>query len=112
MLATVGAVAALAVVPAAHAAAPVYNLAGRCFTLQAADGKFVAVASPSAYAEATAGAASFYFKATALGSYLLYDQSGGMLAPQNARVTVAGPSAEWKPWAIMNTSGTPVNLVW
>ena len=97
MLATVGAVAALAVVPAAHAAAPVYNLAGRCFTLQAADGKFVAVASPSAYAEATAGAASFYFKATALGSYLLYDQSGGMLAPQNARVTVAGPSAEWKP---------------
>jgi hypothetical protein len=70
-LAAVATVAALALVPAAHAAAPVYNLAGRCFTLQDADGKFVAVTSPSSYGEATAGAASFYFKATALGRYLL-----------------------------------------
>ena len=94
-----GAVTALAFAVPAQAK-PVYNLAGRCFTLQDAGGKFVTIANPSSYADSAdtaAGAASFYFKATALGKYLLYDQSGGMLAGQNLRVAEATQVAQWTP---------------
>jgi microsomal dipeptidase-like Zn-dependent dipeptidase len=106
MLAAAAATAAVAVAQPADAATakPVYNLAGRCFTLQSgSDGKFVAIASPSLYsasAAAAADAARFYFKATALGKYMLYDQSGGLASAAGtgmARVPDAGPAAEWTP---------------
>jgi microsomal dipeptidase-like Zn-dependent dipeptidase len=101
-VAAAAAVALLGVAQPAAAAGPVYNLAGRCFSLQS-NGRFLAIASPAQYGATgatAAGAASFYFKATALGRYLLYDQGGGMLSGAMSRITVAGPSAEWAPQSL------------
>jgi microsomal dipeptidase-like Zn-dependent dipeptidase len=98
--------ALLAGAQSAHAVSPnpVYNLAGRCFTLQSvANGKFVTITPPGLYratAGSPAGASAFYFKATALGRYLMVDQQGGLIAKAGAGTTstgVAGPLAEWAP---------------
>ncbi len=105
-LATAAAIALLAGAMPAHAATarPVYNLAGRCLTLQSvSNGKFVGLDRFGAYsasADSAAGALAFYFKATALGRYLMYDQNGGLVSSLPGglgRATVAGPAAEWAP---------------
>jgi microsomal dipeptidase-like Zn-dependent dipeptidase len=105
-LALAAATAALLVgAQSAHAISPkpVYNLAGHCFTLQSTgNGKFVTITPPGLYratGASAAAAASFYFKATALGRYMLYD-GGGLIAKERAgttRAATAGPAAEWTP---------------
>jgi microsomal dipeptidase-like Zn-dependent dipeptidase len=93
-LAVAGTAATLAVAAPAHAASkPVYNLAGGCYSAAPLQG-------------------SFYFKATALGRYMLSDQDGELLGQGMARVADAGPDAEWTPtlvsgqrYSFRNTAG-------
>ena len=89
-----------------------YALANGCFALQSvASGAFVTpvfAPSPSgtapvktgyaATSPAQAGAASFFLKATGLGTYLLSDPAGSMLSISGARIVpaaTAGPRSEW-----------------
>src|SRR5215468_9715447 len=59
------------------AAAPAYDLAGRCATIKSLDG------------------GPFYLKATGLGTYLLNDKSGQVVTDTLARSGVANATAQW-----------------
>jgi microsomal dipeptidase-like Zn-dependent dipeptidase len=75
----------------------VYALAGKCFALRSANGRFV-TARRGSYrtgAKTMQTAAAFYLKATGLGTYMLYDAGRHLLAAGMARATTAGPRTEF-----------------
>jgi microsomal dipeptidase-like Zn-dependent dipeptidase len=113
-IASVVAIVALSVAPSASAdgGTPIrskFALANHCFGLSSqANGKFVATDADGyrAVASEKAGAAAFFFKATGLGTYMLYDQDGklavGREPPSGSpdpvtRADVASKPAEWAP---------------
>jgi microsomal dipeptidase-like Zn-dependent dipeptidase len=105
-------VAGLAVLSPGASAKPqprpsVFGLAGRCLALRSVStGRFVAASGSTSYAATAANqahAAAFYFKATGLGTFMLYDRGRGLLSvsvsgPSGVtRTTTPGPSAEFAP---------------
>jgi microsomal dipeptidase-like Zn-dependent dipeptidase len=78
-------------------------LANDCFALaSAASGKFVAIADDLSYEASRpdqSGATPLYLKPTGLGTYMLSDPTGGLMAVGAAgrvtRATTPGPPAEW-----------------
>jgi microsomal dipeptidase-like Zn-dependent dipeptidase len=104
-------VTALLLAVTAQAAGPSpYALANRCFALRALTvARFVDLAGGGGYEAAAANrsqAVPFFLKPTALGTFMLYDRGGELLAVgagqggQGAAVTrtgAPGPSAQWRP---------------
>lgn len=75
----------------------VYGLAHRCYALRAPDGRFLSAAARG-YAASAAPRTPFRFQATGLGTFLLYDPRGEMVAARGARVAAIaqpGPAGEF-----------------
>lgn len=77
-----------------------YAMAGGCYTLQTASGRYVTRSGTTlgALAVPRSSAATFYFKATRLGGYLLHTPAGEVTLASNGSVAVAptpGPAADW-----------------
>jgi microsomal dipeptidase-like Zn-dependent dipeptidase len=100
--------AALAAAGAQATVGPAYELANRCWALQAsATGRYVALkhSGYEAGARHPAGAVPLYLKPTGLGRYMLYDRRGGLVAEQGGAVShtmMPGPPAQW---AVAHTTG-------
>jgi hypothetical protein len=98
-LAAVAATAALCAFAAAPAQASRYSLAGECQTLELGGGAVGRTAT--GYVVRTGSPEPFFFKATALGSYMLRGAGGALLAaaPLGNGVVAsqqAGPRADWE----------------
>ena len=91
--------------PRKAARRPPLVLANHCFALRSvARARFVAVAGPDRYSasrKTTKGAARLYLKPTDIGTYMLSDGGGKLLAVEGSsgvhRASAPGPSAEWRP---------------
>src|SRR5438270_5524114 len=91
--------------PRKAARRPPLVLANHCFALRSvARARFVAVAGPDRYSasrKTTKGAARLYLKPTDIGTYMLSDEGGKLLAVEGStgvhRASAPGPSAEWRP---------------
>ena len=108
-LALAAMIATLVAAPTAFGAAPKrkpapatrtsFTLANRCFAIRSvATGRFVVAGTTPTYAASAptvATATPLHLKPTGLGTYLLYDRTGGMLSTDLSRATVAGPRSEW-----------------
>ncbi|MCA9771692.1 MAG: hypothetical protein KC466_04740 [Myxococcales bacterium] len=88
---------------------PAYDLAQRCFAVQAdATGRYLAAGSDGRYtfsAGDVASAEAFFFKPTSLGTFMLHDSDGRYLGIQETatrrvyeirRLDAADPRVEWK----------------
>jgi microsomal dipeptidase-like Zn-dependent dipeptidase len=97
-------VVAAGAAPATAAAAPVYDLAGRCVAIRSLENnRFIAITATgyTANKPSKAGAAAFYLKATGLGTYLLYDQGGQLANVSHFTLVDRAPSASrFSEWAI------------
>jgi microsomal dipeptidase-like Zn-dependent dipeptidase len=99
--------AAVLAAPAGAGAAPPAPrpvLANHCFLLRSVErGRLVAVAATDRYratARSEPAAAHLYLKPTDLGTYMLSDRKGGLLAVDGGAVVrgaAPGPAAEWRP---------------
>ncbi len=77
-----------------------YAMAGGCYTLKTASGRYVTRTGTvlGATAVPLASAARFYFKATRLGGYLLHTEPGEVTLATNGSVAIAAkptPAADW-----------------
>jgi microsomal dipeptidase-like Zn-dependent dipeptidase len=76
-------------------------LANGCFTLATPDGRSVSIASTDGYRAARKRPARLYLKPTGLGTYMLHDRGGSLLAtgdgPAVNRAAAPGVTAEWAP---------------
>lgn len=80
-----------------------YDLANRCFALQALDGGQYLVRSGSGYAATAANVADaerFYLKPTALGDYLIYAKDRALLAANGSAVTTASAPSNDSNWTL------------
>jgi hypothetical protein len=80
-----------------------YDLANRCFALQALDGGQYLVRSGAGYAATAANVADaerFYLKPTALGDYLIYAKDRALLAANGSAVTTASAPSNDSNWTL------------
>lgn len=64
----------------------IYSFANGCFTIAGSDGALARTASGSEFAASTAAATPFFFKASGLGTYLLYDDQRGFLVSDGTKL--------------------------
>jgi microsomal dipeptidase-like Zn-dependent dipeptidase len=88
------------------------GLANRCVAIASrASGRFIVADELGFYraaARSRGGATAFYLKPTRPGRYLLYDESGGLLAADEtgggprrvAGLDALGPASEWRLWGV------------
>jgi microsomal dipeptidase-like Zn-dependent dipeptidase len=77
------------------------ELANRCVAIVSAAGRRFVGVTEAGYAttESSAEAAALYLKPTGLGTYMIQDRGGGLMAVQDGavqRTTTPGPPAEWR----------------
>ncbi|MDP3893263.1 hypothetical protein, partial [Nocardioides sp.] len=77
-----------------------YAMASGCYTLQAPNGRYVQRSGTglAATAGSRAAAEGFHFRATDLGTYLLYGRQGDFLSGASGRVTMAAKPARTTEW--------------
>lgn len=93
--------------PRASVPADRYAMASGCYTLQTASGRYV-TRSGTALAVAPVartGAATFYFKATRLGGYLLHTQVGEVTLQGSGSVAVSAKPSANADWTVTKVTG-------